>query len=60
MQLVREAGSVRLVEIASRRDRTRTLQRYAAARLRALRALDLCGYVLKKDSPSCGMARVKV
>lgn len=60
MRLVREGDSVRLVEIASRRDHTRTLQRYAAARLRTLRALDLCGYILKKDSPSCGMARVKV
>jgi len=28
--------------------------------VRALRDLDLCGYVLKKDSPSCGMTRVKV
>jgi hypothetical protein len=23
-------------------------------------ALDLCGYILKKDSPSCGLMRVKV
>ena len=26
---------------------------------RPLRALDLCGYVLKRDSPSCGSTRVK-
>ena len=33
---------------------------YAAKRVQALDDEDLCGYVLKKDSPSCGMARVKV
>jgi hypothetical protein len=36
------------------------MQRYTARRVRALRDLDLCGYVLKKNSPSCGIARVKV
>ncbi len=60
MRLVREAGGVRLVEIASGRDHTARMQRYTAQRLRALRALELCGYVLKKDSPSCGMQRVRI
>jgi uncharacterized protein YbgA (DUF1722 family)/uncharacterized protein YbbK (DUF523 family) len=60
MRLVREGDSVRLVEIASGRDHTRAVERFAAARLRSLRALELCGYVLKKDSPSCGMERVRV
>jgi uncharacterized protein YbgA (DUF1722 family) len=36
------------------------MQVYATRRVRALERLDLCGYVLKKDSPSCGMERVKV
>jgi uncharacterized protein YbbK (DUF523 family) len=58
MRLVRDGERVRLVEIASGRDHTRALERWAAKRLRALRALDLCGYVLKKDSPSCGIERV--
>jgi uncharacterized protein YbbK (DUF523 family) len=58
MRLVRDASGVRLVEVASGSDHTRAMQRYTAARLRALRALDLCGYVLKKNSPSCGIARV--
>jgi len=60
MRLVREAGAVRLAENATGRDHTLRMQRYAAKRLRALRALELCGYVLKKDSPSCGMERVKI
>jgi uncharacterized protein YbbK (DUF523 family) len=60
LRLVRDGDDVRLVEVASGRDRTRVVEHWAAARLRSLRALDLCGYVLKKDSPSCGLARVTV
>jgi len=60
MRLLRDGDAVKLVEIASGVDHTRRLERYAAARVRALRALELCGYILKKDSPSCGMTRVKV
>jgi len=60
LRLVREGDEVRMVEIASGRDHTHAMQRYAQKRVRALRALDLSGYVLKKDSPSCGMTRVKV
>jgi uncharacterized protein YbbK (DUF523 family)/uncharacterized protein YbgA (DUF1722 family) len=60
MRLEREGGRTLLREIASGRDHTARMQRFAAQRLRALRALDLCGYVLKKDSPSCGMARVRL
>ena len=33
---------------------------WSRARVAALDAEDLDGYVLKKDSPSCGMERVKV
>jgi len=60
MRLVRDGNAVKLVEIGSGIDHTRRLARSAAARVRALRALELCGYILKKDSPSCGMTRVKV
>ncbi len=60
LRLVRDGGAVRLLEIASGRDHTRVMERYAARRVRALRGLGLCGYILKKDSPSCGMTRVPV
>ena len=36
------------------------MEEFARRRARELRELDLSGYVLKKDSPSCGMTRVKV
>jgi uncharacterized protein YbgA (DUF1722 family)/uncharacterized protein YbbK (DUF523 family) len=60
MRLVREGNQVRMLEITSRHDHTRRMEAYAVRRVRALRGLELCGYVLKKDSPSCGMTRVKV
>lgn len=60
MRLVRDGEDVRMVETKSGKDHTQTMQRFSAARVRGLRSLDLCGYVLKKDSPSCGMTRVKI
>jgi uncharacterized protein YbgA (DUF1722 family)/uncharacterized protein YbbK (DUF523 family) len=60
MRLVDSGDGVRLVEIRSEADHTRSMEKYAAQRVRALGKLDLCGYVLKKGSPSCGMSRVKI
>ncbi|MEN8181106.1 MAG: DUF523 domain-containing protein [Myxococcota bacterium] len=60
LRLVRRGSGVGLFEVASGRDHTRRMEAFAAQRVRALRHLDLCGYILKKDSPSCGMARVEV
>jgi uncharacterized protein YbbK (DUF523 family) len=36
-------------------DHTERMERWAEARLEELSCLDLCGYIGKKDSPSCGM-----
>ena len=41
-------------------DVTARMRAYARKRVEALAADELCGYVLKKNSPSCGMERVKV
>jgi uncharacterized protein YbgA (DUF1722 family)/uncharacterized protein YbbK (DUF523 family) len=60
VQLVRAEGELRMLGTRSRRDWTEPMRDYAERRVRALAGLDLCGYVLKKDSPSCGMERVKV
>jgi uncharacterized protein YbgA (DUF1722 family)/uncharacterized protein YbbK (DUF523 family) len=60
MRLIDRGDGVRLVEIKSGIDHTDAMERYAARRVRELRALDLGGYVLKKNSPSCGMTRVKI
>jgi uncharacterized protein YbgA (DUF1722 family) len=60
MRLVHQRGAERLVTVRSRRDLTDTLNDFAAARVSQLVALNLEGFVLKKDSPSCGLTRVKV
>jgi uncharacterized protein YbgA (DUF1722 family)/uncharacterized protein YbbK (DUF523 family) len=60
IRLVREGGEGRLVAPKSGRDWTAEMREYAARRTAALEGAELCGYVLKKDSPSCGMERVKV
>jgi len=60
LRLERRDGAIALRNERSGRDWTRPMQRYAAKRARELRALDLCGYVLKKDSPSCGLERVRI
>jgi uncharacterized protein YbbK (DUF523 family) len=60
LRLVRDGDSLRMEEVASGRDHTRSMERFAARRVRALRDLDLCGYVLKSGSPSCGTQRVEV
>ncbi len=60
LRLVRSEGDVRMLETKSGADRTDQLVRWAEARSAALREADLSGFILKKDSPSCGMTRVKV
>ena len=60
MQLVDGHGGLRLVTVRTRRDVTDQLARYASRRVEELSRQDLSGYVLKKDSPSCGADRVKV
>jgi len=61
VRLVRgEGGEPRMLEPTSGRDWTRAMQGYTKKRLRGLAALELCGYVLKSGSPSCGMERVKL
>jgi uncharacterized protein YbgA (DUF1722 family)/uncharacterized protein YbbK (DUF523 family) len=50
----------RLVTNKSGIDLTEKMNAYAERRVIALGRAELCGYVLKKDSPSCGMERVRV
>ena len=60
---VRLVGSVsepRMIGERSGKDWTAAMNSFATQRTDALAALDLCGYVFKKDSPSCGIERVRV
>jgi uncharacterized protein YbbK (DUF523 family) len=53
-------GPPRLVSVTTRRDLTEAMVAYAEARVAALAALGLSGYVLKSRSPSCGVGGVGV
>jgi len=56
MELVHDAiGRTALITTGTKRDVTDTLQRYADRRVEELSRADLDGYVLKADSPSCGL-----
>lgn len=50
----------RLVTTGSRIDRTESMRAYAAEKAGSLSALGLCGAILKRGSPSCGVSRVKL
>ena len=60
IRLARQGKDIRLVGVKSGADHTDAMRAYAARKAEELAASDLCGYILKKDSPSCGMERVKV
>jgi uncharacterized protein YbgA (DUF1722 family)/uncharacterized protein YbbK (DUF523 family) len=60
IRLVGDPESPRLLGVRSAIDHTLGMQRFAARRVRELAALDLDGYIFKKDSPSCGTMRVRV
>lgn len=55
-----EDGKTRMVGTKSETDHTSRMRRYARKRVRELEPLGLCGYILQKGSPSCGMERVKL
>jgi len=60
MRLVDTAKGVRLLTVKTAVDLTSQLEKYAKRRVAELAEADLSGYVFKKDSPSCGLMRVKV
>ncbi len=60
IQLVQLEHAVKLRTTRTKIDLTRRMAAFAKKRVKELQAEDLCGYILKKDSPSCGMERVKV
>ena len=60
LRLVAVDGDTRMITTRTGVDHTDAMRAYAERRTRQLEGSDLRGYVLKKDSPSCGMERVKV
>jgi len=60
MHLEGEPENPRLVTIRSKQDRTDLLVDWARKRVVELEAENLCGFIFKSDSPSCGIERVQV
>ena len=60
MHLEKVGNSDRLLTTKTKEDLTERMQSWAKKRVPQLEAMDLSGFILKKDSPSCGMERVKV
>ena len=68
IRLVDEGGGVRLMTSPAKKqaaavpieDFTDVLARFSGPKLEELAGLGLDGFVLKKDSPSCGLERVRV
>lgn len=60
VRLVGEPGGPKMIAEYSGKDWTDAMRRFAAVRVRDLAELKLSGYVFKKNSPSCGMERVRV
>jgi uncharacterized protein YbbK (DUF523 family) len=60
LHLLEEGGRVRLVTTSTGDDHTERMARWLEQRLEQLAAEELSGYVLKKNSPSCGPDGVKI
>jgi uncharacterized protein YbgA (DUF1722 family)/uncharacterized protein YbbK (DUF523 family) len=59
-RLVRAGGDVRMIGNETERDVTAAVRDYAESEMSRLDSLRLRGFVLKKNSPSCGMRTVPV
>jgi uncharacterized protein YbbK (DUF523 family)/uncharacterized protein YbgA (DUF1722 family) len=60
MRLERRGPDLRLVTVNSGVDLTAPMERFARSRVPSLGAEGLSGFVLKMNSPSCGLEHVKV
>ncbi len=60
MRLTSDGRSPTLITIKTHRDLTEPMVRFSERRVRELEPLALSGYVFKKDSPSCGVERVRI
>jgi uncharacterized protein YbgA (DUF1722 family)/uncharacterized protein YbbK (DUF523 family) len=60
VRLVGNASDPSMIAERSGKNWTAEMQRFSAQRTAQLKRLNLSGYVFKKDSPSCGMDRVRI
>jgi len=60
LRLVKKYNEIRLIGGKTGKDYTDEMINWANKKLQELKSYNLCGYILKRDSPSCGMERVRV
>jgi uncharacterized protein YbgA (DUF1722 family)/uncharacterized protein YbbK (DUF523 family) len=60
VRLVGAATDPRMIGQQSGTDWTKRMQSFAQSKIRSLARENLAGFILKSDSPSCGMERVRV
>ena len=60
LRLEMHDGRIRMVMPSDGREFTDPMKAYARCRVEELSGNELSGYILKKNSPSCGMERVRV
>jgi len=60
LRLQKIDGEIRLIFNKSKEDITKRMEKFSGERVKVVEEEKLCGFILKKDSPSCGMERVKV
>lgn len=60
MHLEGDPESPRLIVNKSNLDRTKILQKWVGLKIRKLKKEDLCGFIFKSGSPSCGIRGIKV
>lgn len=60
VRLIRREDGVHMEGNRSGRDWTEPMELYSRRKVLELEELDLCGYILKKGSPTCGMERVRL
>lgn len=60
LRLVREGDRVRMIAPKSGADHTTAMERHSRKKAKQLGEENLCGYIFKKDSPTCGVQRVRL
>jgi len=60
MRLEGDPQRPRLVVVSNRTDLTELMLEYCRTKVTELEREELCGFIVKKNSPSCGLFRVKV
>lgn len=59
-QRLDDPPSIAMISPKSNTNHTQAMKRYAKKKVKELEKDELCGFIVQKGSPSCGMERVKV